>query len=162
MQRHQQRSDPMEITLTINKELTHALCDLASRCGISVEDMGYQALVTGMMNLQSYYSAPEKKPLIPLGKLNTTLPTAKQVNHMQSPILMIGATPPPTPPSTTKIYTPACATTEAERRHLDTQDDMLVPFGKLPHPETMHAIRIGTHLVENAPQHCVKVADNAD
>jgi hypothetical protein len=80
----------MDLTLTINDKLAADLRALADARGLSVDELGRQALQAGLEQLTTPL---DQLGIADLGPLHTTPPTAEQILRMRSPIIAPGPIP---------------------------------------------------------------------
>jgi hypothetical protein len=81
----------MDLTLTLDDRLAADLRALADARGLSVDEMGRQALLAGLNRLGM---PPSQLGILDLGSLHTTPPTVEQIARMRSPIIALGPIPP--------------------------------------------------------------------
>ncbi len=81
----------MDLTLTLDDRLAADLRALADARGLSVDELGRQALLVGLDQLGM---PPSQSDILDLGPLHTTPPTIEQIARMRSPIIALGPVPP--------------------------------------------------------------------
>ena len=80
----------MDLTLTIDDKLAADLRALANARGLSVDELGRQALQAGLEQLSTPLG---QLAIADLGPLHTVPPTAEQILRMRSPIIALGPIP---------------------------------------------------------------------
>lgn len=88
----------MNITLQVNDTIAEQLHTLATRRGISIEDMSREVLTRGLVSLQTSSRATKAREHIDsspidFGYVHPIRPTAEQMRHSPGPLLSKGPAP---------------------------------------------------------------------